>query len=58
MIYGRKGALPMNEANEVKKMDLRKAREWLSGEVEVRLPKAWLAIGAAVIAVLLIVALD
>lgn len=48
----------MNEANEVKKMDLRKARDWLSGEVEIRLPKAWLAIGAAVIAVLLIVALD
>jgi hypothetical protein len=48
----------MNEANEVKKMDLRKAREWLSGEVEIRLPKAWLAIGAVAIAVLLIVALD
>lgn len=48
----------MNEVNEVKKMDLRKAREWLSGEVEIRLPKAWLAIGAAVIAVLLILALD
>ena len=48
----------MNEINEVKKMDLRKAREWLSGEVEIRLPKAWLAIGVAVIAVLLIVALD
>jgi hypothetical protein len=48
----------MNEVNEVKKMDLRKTREWLSGEVEVRLPKAWLAIGAAVIAVLLILALD
>ncbi|MEE4203984.1 MAG: hypothetical protein V2I45_10160 [Halieaceae bacterium] len=48
----------MNEANDVNKMDLRKAREWLSGEVEIRLPKAWLAIGAAAIAVLLIVALD
>jgi hypothetical protein len=48
----------MNDANDVKKMDLRKARELLSGEVEVRLPKAWLAIGAAVIVVLLIVALD
>jgi hypothetical protein len=48
----------MNKANEVKKMDLRNAREWLSGEVEIRLPKAWLAIGTAVIAVLLIVALD
>jgi hypothetical protein len=48
----------MNDANDVKKMDLRKTREWLSGEVEIRLPKAWLAIGAAVIVVLLILALD
>lgn len=48
----------MNDVKEVKKMDLRKAREWLSGEVEIRLPRAWLAIGAAVIAVLLILALD
>jgi hypothetical protein len=48
----------MNDANDVKKMDLRKAREWLSGEIDVRLPKAWLVIGAAVIVVLLIVALD
>jgi hypothetical protein len=48
----------MTDANDVKKMDLRKAREWLSGEVEIRLPKAWLVIGAAMIIVLLIVALD
>jgi hypothetical protein len=48
----------MNDVTDVKRMDLRKAREWLSGEVEIRLPKAWLAIGAAVIAMLLIVALD
>ena len=48
----------MNEVNDVNKMDLRKARERLSREVEIRLPKAWLAIGAAVIAALLIVALD
>jgi hypothetical protein len=48
----------MNEANEIRKMDLRKAREWLSGEVEIRLPKAWLAFGAVAIAVLLLVALD
>lgn len=39
----------MNDANDVKKMDLRNARNWLSGEVEIRLPKAWLAIGAAMI---------
>ena len=48
----------MNDVNEVRKMDLRKAREWLSGEVEIRLPKTWLVIGAAMIAVLLILALD
>jgi hypothetical protein len=48
----------MNDANEVKKMDLRKTREWLSGEVEIRVPKAWLAIGVGLIVVLLIVALD
>ena len=48
----------MNDVDDVKKMDLRKARQWLAGEVEVRLPKAWLLIGVVVIAVLLIVALD
>ena len=48
----------MNDTNDVKKMDLRKTRDWFSGEVEIRLPKAWLAIGAAMIVVLLIVALD
>jgi hypothetical protein len=48
----------MTDANDVKKMDQRKVREWLSGEVEIRLPKAWLVIGAAMIVVLLIVALD
>ncbi|MFA8386486.1 MAG: hypothetical protein ACEPO2_12750 [Pelagibaca sp.] len=48
----------MNDANDVKKMDLRKARDWLSGEVEIRLPKAWLAIGAVAVVLLLILALD
>lgn len=48
----------MTDANDVKKMDLRKARTWLSGEVDIRLPKAWLVIGAAVIVGLLILALD
>lgn len=48
----------MNDVKSLKKMDLRKARKWLSGEVEIRLPKTWLAIGAAVFAVLLILALD
>lgn len=48
----------MNDVNDVKRMDLRKARDWLSGEVDIRLPKAWLVIGAVMIVVLLIVALD
>ncbi len=48
----------MNDTNDVKKLDLRRARDWLSGEVEIRLPKAWLVIGAAVLVVLLILALD
>ena len=48
----------MNDTNDVKKMDLSRAREALSGEVEIRVPKAWLTIGAALIAVLLIVAFD
>lgn len=48
----------MNDVNGVKKMDLGKAREWLSGEVEIRLPKAWLLIGVGMIVVLLIAALD
>ena len=44
--------------NESEKLDLRKAGAWLSGDVELRLPKAWLAIGAVAAIVLLIVALD
>ena len=48
----------MKDANDVNKMDLRKAGEWLSGEVEIRVPKAWLALGATAIVVLLIVAFD
>lgn len=43
---------------EPDKLNLRKARDWLSGDVEVRVPKAWLAIGAAVFVVLLLLALD
>ena len=48
----------MNDAQDVKKMDLSRTRDWLSGEIEIRLPKAWLAIGAAALVVLLVVALD
>jgi hypothetical protein len=48
----------MDDGNKVNKMDLRKAREALSGEVEIRLPKAWLAIGGVAVLLLLILALD
>jgi hypothetical protein len=44
--------------NESKKVDLRKVGAWLSGEIEIRVPKAWLAISGIAIFVLLIVALD
>ncbi|WP_162906793.1 hypothetical protein [Algihabitans albus] len=44
--------------SDVEKVNVKKAASWLSGEIEVRLPKAWLAIGAVAIVVLLIVALD
>jgi hypothetical protein len=49
---------PMNDRTEVKKLDARSARDWLSGEVEIRLPRAWLVLGAALVVVLLIVAFD
>jgi hypothetical protein len=45
----------MNDSN---KIDLRKVGTWLSGEVELRVPNAWLAIAGVAIVVLLIVALD
>lgn len=48
----------MNDLKDTTKLDLRSIRAWLSGEVEIRLPRAWLVIGAAVIVVLMIVALD
>lgn len=43
---------------EIEKVNLRASGAWLAGDVEIRVPKAWLAIGAAVLVVLLIVALD
>jgi len=48
----------MNDAKNTNKLDLASAREWLSTVGEVRLPRAWLVIGAVVVLALLIVALD
>lgn len=44
--------------NEVQKFNLRQAGAWLSGEIEIRVPKKWLAAGVLAIAVLLVIALD
>lgn len=43
---------------DVRKINLRQARDWLSGDIELRLPKAWLALGGAAVVLLVIVALD
>lgn len=44
--------------SDVKKINLRKAREWMSGDIELRLPRAWLALGGAAFVLLVILALD
>ncbi len=44
--------------SEVQKFNLRQAGAWLSGEVEIRVPKKWLAFGAVAFAILLVIALD
>ncbi len=44
--------------NDIHKDSLGKARKWLLDEIEFRLPRAWLVIGAVLVAALLIVALD
>jgi hypothetical protein len=42
----------------VEQLNLRRIGEWLSGEVELRLPKAWLAVGALAVLILVGIALD
>ena len=44
--------------NDVEKLNLRKAGAWLSGGVEIRVPKAWFAIGAIALAALVFIAFD
>ena len=52
------GPLPEKTMNDVQKINLRQAREWLSGDIALGLPRAWLAAGAAVFVLLVIVAFD
>ena len=42
---------------DVKKVDLKQADEMLSGEVDIRVPKKWLAYGAGALVVLVLIAL-
>ncbi|WP_019954471.1 hypothetical protein [Yoonia vestfoldensis] len=44
--------------NDPQKLNLRTLRDWLSGDVDIRVPRGWLVAGAAAFAALLIVALD
>lgn len=44
--------------NEVQKFNLRQAGDWLAGEIEVRVPKKWLAIGSMALVMLMLFAID
>ncbi|MGP1396747.1 MAG: hypothetical protein ACTS3R_14665 [Inquilinaceae bacterium] len=44
--------------NEVQKLNLRQAGEWLSGEIEIRVARKWLAIGGVVFVALAVIAID
>ena len=52
------GPRPERAMNDFQKINLRQAREGLSGDIALRLPRAWLAAGAAVFVLLVIVAFD
>ncbi len=43
---------------DVEKLDKRKISQWLAQEVEIRVAKLWLVVGAAGALALLLVALD
>lgn len=43
---------------DVQKFNFKKTGSWLQGEVEIRIQKKWLVIGAAVLVALVFIALD
>jgi hypothetical protein len=43
---------------DLRRVDLRQAGEWLSGEVEIRIGKRWLIGAGVLVAVLVLLALD
>ena len=44
--------------HDVEKLNFRQAGEWLAGEIEIRVSRKWLVIGAVAFAALLLLALD
>ena len=48
----------MTDGRDPARIDLHRTRAWLSQEVEIRVPRLWLALGLVLIVVLLVVALD
>jgi len=43
---------------EVEKFNLKKTNEWLAGEIDIRVPKKWLAIAAVALIFLVMLALN
>ena len=41
-----------------RQVNLRNTNEWLSGDIDIRVPKKWLAIGAAILFALILMALN
>ncbi|MGM0832236.1 hypothetical protein M0220_09360 [Halomonas qinghailakensis] len=43
---------------DLKQINLRNTNEWLSGDIDIRVPKKWLVIAAAVFVILVLLALN
>lgn len=50
--------MEQSPTREIRKIDVKRASDWLVGDVELRVPKKWLAAGAVALAVLVLVAFD
>jgi len=47
-----------NTMSDGQKFELKNVTDWLSSEVDIRIKKKWLVVGAAAFIVLLLIALD
>lgn len=43
---------------DLKQINLRNTNEWLSGDIDIRVPKKWLVIATAVFVILVLLALN